>query len=285
MTAPAFVSYAQNMEDILLWRAVGHVPCGCYIDIGAHDPRQDSVSRGFYELGWRGVHFEPDPVHAARLRKDRPDEVVHEVALSDEDGRLRFFVMHNSGNSTGMVEYAEEARRNGALAGEREVTATTLKRVCADLSGRDVHWMKIDVEGMEEKVLRGWDTTTLRPWIVVVEATRPNSIVPHHGLDEILAGTGYQFVFFDGLNRYYIADEKAELASAFSAPVNIFDLMNGCELAATSPFRGRSSRGLGGSWSWKLTGPLRAVAAVASRLRVTLSRPSEQREDGSRGNR
>ena len=72
-----FTSYSQNLEDIRLWRALRHVTPGRYIDIGAWDPRIDSMSLGFYEKGWRGYHFEPNPTFAARLRAHRPDETVY----------------------------------------------------------------------------------------------------------------------------------------------------------------------------------------------------------------
>ena len=70
------ISYAQNFEDVLLWRALGHIEHGCYVDIGAHDPVVDSVSKVFYEHGWRGIHVEPLPVYCDALRRDRPDETV-----------------------------------------------------------------------------------------------------------------------------------------------------------------------------------------------------------------
>jgi len=66
-------SYAQNFEDVILWRALKHVERGCYVDIGAWDPVIDSVSLAFYEQGWRGLHVEPEPSAAARLRQARRD--------------------------------------------------------------------------------------------------------------------------------------------------------------------------------------------------------------------
>ena len=33
-----FVSFAQNFEDVILWRALRHVEHGQYLDIGAQDP-------------------------------------------------------------------------------------------------------------------------------------------------------------------------------------------------------------------------------------------------------
>jgi hypothetical protein len=55
------ISYAQNREDILLWRALRDLSGGFYIDVGAEDPTQNSVTRAFYERGWHGINVEPVP--------------------------------------------------------------------------------------------------------------------------------------------------------------------------------------------------------------------------------
>ena len=47
-------SYAQNFEDVILWRALKHVEHGFYIDIGAQDPVIDSVSLAFYQQSATG---------------------------------------------------------------------------------------------------------------------------------------------------------------------------------------------------------------------------------------
>ena len=96
-----FISYAQNFEDVMLWRALRHVEGGRYIDIGAQDPNIDSVSLAFYKLGWRGVHVEPIPVYAEALRLSRPDETVIEAAVNNRQGAIEFFEVPNTGLSTG----------------------------------------------------------------------------------------------------------------------------------------------------------------------------------------
>ena len=40
-----FTSYAQNFEDVMLWRALKHVQKGTYVDVGAQHPVIDSVSK------------------------------------------------------------------------------------------------------------------------------------------------------------------------------------------------------------------------------------------------
>jgi len=220
-----FLSYAQNFEDVMLWRALGHVSNGMYVDIGAQHPRIDSISRAFYERGWRGVHVEPVPAFAQLLRADRPDETVLQVALGEQEGTLELNVFADTGLSTAITSYAERHQVERGYAVERiQTPVLTLKSALAWLAGKDVHWLKIDVEGFEEQVLRGWDSQRLRPWILVVEATVPNSTeTDYEKWEPLVSAAGYRFVYFDGLNRFYIANEHPELAAAFAAPPNIFD--------------------------------------------------------------
>ena len=65
------VSYAQNGEDIVLARGL-RADAGFYVDIGAFDPHVDSVTKLFYERGWRGINVDPVPEVIALFERDRP---------------------------------------------------------------------------------------------------------------------------------------------------------------------------------------------------------------------
>jgi len=220
-----FTSYAQNFEDVMLWRALKHVQHGYYIDVGAQHPVVHSISKAFYENGWRGIHIEPVPQYATLLRQDRPDETVLQIALSDHVGVLELNIFPDTGLSTGVKEFAEQhVRTHGFQSKPMQVPMLPMSDALASLNGQDVHWLKIDVEGLEEAVLRGWDYHTLRPWIIVIEATVPMSKeLRFEGAESILNQAGYRFVYFDGLNRFYISSEHPELTAAFGAPPNVFD--------------------------------------------------------------
>ena len=81
-----FISYAQNFEDIMLWRALKHIENGFYIDVGAWSPDLDSVTRAFYERGWRGINVEPNPEFHAQLLARRPRDINMLLAVSDTSG-------------------------------------------------------------------------------------------------------------------------------------------------------------------------------------------------------
>lgn len=218
------VSYAQNFEDVMLWRALRNVEAGYYIDLGAQDPNHDSVSRLFYDNGWRGLHVEPTDFYSARLRESRPDEVVLQVAVTDTPGEMQFFDIVDTGLSTLSAEIAEDHRASGFGVREVRVPGVTLASVFELAGAREVHWLKIDVEGAEAAAIRSWSGSSVRPWILVIESTRPLSVEStHEAWDADVLALGYVFVYFDGLNRFYVSDQHPELVDRFSAPPNVFD--------------------------------------------------------------
>ena len=219
-----FISYAQNFEDVMLHRALKTIEKGFYLDVGAQDPVVDSVTKAFYERGWRGINLEPVSHWYERLLADRPEDVNLQVAASDVPGRLSFFEVKDTGLSTLDVATAQRHAGQGYEVQLREVSATPLDAICAERGVEVVHFLKIDVEGAEASVLTGIDLERIRPWIILVEATEPLSTVPtHEHWEHLLLSRGYDFVYFDGLNRFYIASEHPALRDSFAAPPNVFD--------------------------------------------------------------
>lgn len=288
----------------MLWRALGHVAQGCYVDIGAQHPVIDSVSLAFYERGWRGVHIEPVPMYADLLRQHRPDETVLQMALGDAQGTILLRVIPETGLSTVIDDYADQAlQARGLESLTVEVPMDTMNHALAFLRSQEVHWMKVDVEGFEAQVLRGWDASWLRPWILVVEAVLPGTVTPcHQSWEPTVLAAGYDFVYFDGLNRFYCAREHASLAAAFAAPPNVADdilltahssmladvnrlherqlgdyrkqlaALPAIETESAARLRevqhlARAIQDLQASRSWRITAPLRAAADLLRKLR------------------
>jgi FkbM family methyltransferase len=227
----SFISYAQNNEDVMLNRALREVKEGFYIDVGAQDPVIDSVTKAFHERGWRGINIEPNEEYFGKLQDDRPHDINMPIAVGCEPGAISFYEVVHTGLSTTNAVYARCHAEAGYEVRLRNVQCTTLDRICADCGVETVHFLKIDVEGSERAVLEGFSFEMVRPWIVVIEATEPNS--PREVFAEwehLLIGHRYQFVYFDGLNRFYIAAEHTDLARHFSCPPNPFDQYVGYNL-------------------------------------------------------
>lgn len=215
----SITSYAQNFEDVMLWRALGHIERGLYIDIGAQDPIIDSVSLAFHEHGWQGIHVEPTAHYAELLRQHRPGETVIQAAVGQESAVLQFFEIPDTGISTADAAIAAQHRERGFNVQVTTVPSIPLAAIFKTCAEQEIHWLKIDVEGFEQQVLSSWGTSAARPWIVVVESTLPlTQIETHQSWESILTGHGYTSAYFDGLNRYYVSDAHPELKAAFASP-------------------------------------------------------------------
>lgn len=218
------VSYAQNYEDVMLLRALRAVEKGFYIDVGAQDPVVDSVTKAFYELGWHGINLEPVTHWYERLVADRPLDINLQLAVSDKPGRLPFYEVEASGLSTTDAEFARRHIKAGHHVSELDIQCVTLDSICDEHNVTTVHFLKIDCEGAEEAALRGLSLQRVRPWIILLEASEPNTQTPAYAeWEPLLTERGYRFVYADGLNRFYVADERADLLSAFTFPPNVFD--------------------------------------------------------------
>lgn len=220
-----FISYSQNFEDVMLWRALKHISSGFYVDIGAWSPDLDSVTRAFYQAGWRGVNIEPNPALIESYQQRRPQDTNLCLALSDQVGETEMFFVSNSGLSTMNADHAYLHNQAGFEIKTSNVMVDTLQNIWERHVGeREVHFLKIDVEGFEKQVLKGNDWGKNRPWILIIEATEPGRPVDsYQDWEPILISHDYFMAYADGLNRYYIAKEHLNLLAAFKYPPNVFD--------------------------------------------------------------
>jgi FkbM family methyltransferase len=228
VTDEVLLSYAQNCEDVVLWRALRHVPNGRYIDVGANDPTVFSITRTFYDHGWRGISVEPSH-HFAQLHRDqRPGDIVVEAAATSQSETKA--VLHEI-NDTGLSTLVDEVRERHASHGwevhDVEVAATTLNAILeqSNWEGLDIHFMTVDVEGSEGDVLASIDLRHWRPWVLVIESTAPLSTEQTHtAWEPLLLKADYEFCLFDGLSRYYVASEHGDdLRTALSYSASVFD--------------------------------------------------------------
>lgn len=275
----------------MLWRALKHVKNGFYIDVGANDPTQDSVTRVFYENGWRGINIEPIIHHHAELVHDRPRDINLHCAVGAYDGELQIWETDVRGWATADAIVISELKATGHLGAFHCVPMRTLRDICAEHTHGDIHFLKIDVEGFEQSVLQGSDFVKYRPWIVVVEATSPNSVTEaHQQWEHLLLNAGYSFAYADGLNRFYLADECNQLRNKLKYPPNVFDdflryreaQMQAVVLQAETAVGVAEQRAqeaqlraeiaeqqlksIYSSHSWRVTAPLRQVATIFKRV-------------------
>ena len=210
-----FESYAQFLEDLVLYCALKDVEKGFYVDVGANDPTTLSVTKFFYDRGWHGINIEPLPYKCALLAEMRPRDINLCVGLGKKRGKMELF----DGNE--MSTFLDDVAASSKIPAENKIrkNVLTLSEVYDRYPSpsNDVHFCKIDVEGYERQVLEGIkDWRKFRPWIFAMEATLPGTNIPcHDQWEDLLLKNDYVFAFELAINRYYVDIEREYLLENF----------------------------------------------------------------------
>jgi FkbM family methyltransferase len=210
--------HSQFYEDYVLGYVFKDVEQGVYVDVGAHHPDVNSVTKHFYQRGWRGINIEPIPELIELFRRGRAEDVNLGIGISDTVGQLTFYQSPQMVISTFDAEVMKRHKAKGIRFDEITVPVSTLNAVFEQqpIVRSGVTFLNADVEGFEKQVFSGLDFEKYQPHVIMAEATAPNTEVPtHQAWEPILVAGGYVFAMDDGLNRYYVHRTRQDLLPRF----------------------------------------------------------------------
>ena len=213
-----FKSYAQYLEDIILFLFLHDVKNGFYIDVGANDPIIDSVTNFFYLRDWNGINIEPLDDKYALLKNQRPRDINLNIVAGKEKGSTTLYIF--KGLTTTMKNYSLPGMA------QKLIKVETMADICKKYvpQGTVIDFCKIDVEGAERNVLLGYDFINYRPKIFCIEATLPLTMKPSYQLfEDILIKNNYSFVYQYNVNRFYV-DNKSNFVNNLRQRVILIDL-------------------------------------------------------------
>ncbi|MBO9578426.1 MAG: FkbM family methyltransferase [Microbacteriaceae bacterium] len=195
-------SWAQNGEDLVLQVLLQGRTNGFYVDVGGYHPTEHSVTKHFYDSGWRGINVEPIPSRFQSFETERPRDINLNLGLAARAGTmtLREYDEAHAGWSSMSAHMHELHGASDASYVDYEVPVRTLAEILEEHGVEAIDFLKIDVEGFETEVILGNDWARWRPTIVVVERTGDS----WHSL---LETAGYREIFNDSLNSYFAGPE------------------------------------------------------------------------------
>ena len=302
---PLITSFAQNGEDVRLWRVFAERREGFYIDVGAGHPTADSVTKLFYEVGWTGINIEPGP-EIENLREARPRDINLDIAIAAQSGSASLSISMPDSGLSSLRPAPSDSLPDGFSWTTTTVRTARLEDVIAQhAQGRAIDFLKIDVEGLERDVLASFDLVAIRPTVLLVEAVSPLTYEPtHDAWEPLITEANYVLAAFDGVNRFYVPLEHAALVPALAYPVSALD-----NYVRSSPLETEASsraliqdetedeelarldaavleaaaviKAMELTLSWRITRPLRAIRRT-QRRRQADRKSRDQRLDAAR---
>ena len=162
---------------------------GFMIDVGAH---HGYASSPFLDKGWRVIGFEPDPNNRKILIQrlgDHPRLQIIQDAVSDVAGETVSF--YASDESTGVSGLSGFTSKHKKIC---EVKTTTLTDQICEQNIDTIDFLKIDTEGFDLMVLKGFPWVTHRPKIIECEFENSKTVPLGYVFEDIanyLVGHGY----------------------------------------------------------------------------------------------
>lgn len=205
-----FTTYSQVYEDLILTCVFYNVKKGFYIDIGANDPDEISVTKTFYLKGWNGINIEPLPDKYNSLLQKRPRDINLQVGVGKNKGNTTLY-LYGSGSTIykNLIKNSSQSIN---------IKIDTMADICKEYIKRElkIQFCKIDVEGSEKDVLLGFDFQNYRPQVFLIESTLPASQIPSYSSWEyILIDNNYTFVYQYSINRFYVENSNTIIKSKF----------------------------------------------------------------------
>jgi FkbM family methyltransferase len=201
----ARLSYSQSGEDMILDTIFCNVSNGVYIDIGANNPFVQSNTHFLYSKGWHGVNIDALPGSMTDFKKIRPRDINIEVAISDNETELNYYMFDSSFYNTFSDKDIEKIKEVTKLTSIKKIKTIKLEKLLDSLNFKEIDFMSIDVEGLDFEVLKSNNWSKYRPKVIVTETFSEGlDLLSNNNVYQFMSKEGYRFLCNTVTNAFYI---------------------------------------------------------------------------------
>ena len=214
------VTYSQNGEDIIaisILTSLLDIPIDQinYVEIGANHPINMSNTYKFYKLGAEGILIEPNPELCKEIEKVRPRDICLNTAITEEND-LTYYVTNYPELNTLSIDYikkwnATDDPRKIEIIQKIKVKKSSINDILNKyFEDKDLHYLSIDVEGEDEKILRSINYERFSPFLICIEPSDYFFEGRSESIDKFMDTQNYKKIAQNHANRFYVKRELLE---------------------------------------------------------------------------
>jgi len=167
-------SYSQSAEDVIVNRTLNKmgISRANYLDIGCNHPIILNNTYLLYKQGGEGILVDANPNLAHKIRKLRKRDKFVNVGIDDKSNQsLNFYTLSDSALSTFDENMVSKIVQNGKIKilKEQKIPIIGINDFLNQYYCKNTHFVSLDVEGFDARILNSWDFKKFRPLIFCVE--------------------------------------------------------------------------------------------------------------------
>ena len=198
---------APNFDECrLILEAFDFAREGFFIEVGANDPRQNSLTYILERLGWTGMLIDPLSKCYEKLLKERPrSQSFHCACVRPEQvGKITLHAPDPSSVVATVEKNVDDFDIEYSFT--ETCDAVTLDSLVNKVNPPRIDFLSMDTEGTELDVLLGFDLARRRPRLILIEDKLYN-LSKHRYLTQ----KGFRLVKRTMLNNWYVPAEDHSL--------------------------------------------------------------------------
>lgn len=168
------IYFSADGEDSILSKWIGGINNGFYIDIGSNQPIFASNTYGFYLKGWSGICIDPNPGLKLKYSLLRSSDLfINSAIVADNKIKKIFFYYYKNNNELNTFSKKrvkiQKKLYNRTPSRVIKVDQINIKKLISIIDNREVHFLNIDIEGMEDIIIKSLLKNKILPWCLAIE--------------------------------------------------------------------------------------------------------------------
>tara|TARA_X000000950_G_C13858608_1_gene637701 strand:- start:1062 stop:1823 length:762 start_codon:yes stop_codon:yes gene_type:complete len=169
------LNFSADGEDSIILKWIGGINNGFYLDIGSHKPLFGSNTFALYLNGWNGICLDPNPDLKLKYMILRPLDLFINSALISNNNKKKKYIFYYYRNNTDLNTFSKQrvdiqkklyARVPSKIL---NIDLITVDKLIGLIDRKNIHFLNLDIEGLENEVLRSLLNKKIFPWCIAIE--------------------------------------------------------------------------------------------------------------------